>query len=1013
MSSITNDRKPSFNVRFLDITQKIVWQKWAPKIYFLKNVQNCRFVMTKERIVLETSYKRKAALVQKLALQGDSLSDWLEEQLTLSVSDDTTCDEQTRQPFLEGRNCPREVLSILGAIDWSFTKDDTRYLTHDLHPYPAKFIPQIPAHLIAALSDPGDVVFDPFGGSATTAVEAVRMGRRAISIDANPLSSLIGRVKTGFMTPFVRADLDQLKAAVESYIASPAIKTSSWTKDITAKYSKFVPAIPNIDKWFSDFVIAELSLLRFLIDETTEGLSSDAALLSLSRIILRVSFQDSETRYVASPKNISLGLTLKAFVESLGTITRRLEHAAPSLQKADATFLVGDSRTDVGREIGCCSVDLIATSPPYPNATDYHLYHRHRLFWLGFDPRELGHIEIGSHLRHQRNGTGFEEYHDDMLAVIKESYSVLRPGRYAVFVAGDALFKGDIFSTADCIVKLGKKVGFQHVGTIDRPIHQTKRSFSAAARRARNEQLVVLRRPDSRIQITLNPPAYRMWDYEVKLRRMETEAVFGTVKGDFSKPIKVSATPQKLTEVRRLTFTREYISKCKHPIPQVTWQKVLENGDAKATKRKDPKYATHGLHAYKGKFYPQLAKALLNISKVEVGAKVLDPFCGSGTVALEGMLNGFSAFGCDLNPLAAKIARAKTGIFCVDRAIVEHALVSLIDRLKRAPKRFSTNRKQFSESVSQELDRWFPTPVLNKLDWTLGQIRLFGEPTLVEFCEVVVSSVIRDISQQDPKDLRIRRRKIQLDDAPVMALIIERLETQLRRLEKYWMVAGRQPSALIPAVISEGDCRDAETFYGMNLQENSIDCVVTSPPYATALPYIDTDRLSLMAIMGINNASRSTIEDDLTGSREIRKTEKKSFESELMGKGSFEELPRSVVLSLRRIYRANQASDVGFRRDNMAALLWRYFIDMRENLKQVNQFLKPGCSAYYVVGDSRTQAGEKWVAIETCKHISQIAKFVGFESERILDISVTTESYKHMKNAITENAVLEFKKKDN
>jgi DNA modification methylase len=964
--------------------------------------------MTKERIVLETSEKRKAALVEKLSLQGDTLSDWLEEQLTLSMRDQITSEAQTSRSFLQNGIEPSEMLALLQTQDWSFTNDDTGYLTHDIHPYPAKFIPQIPSHLISILSEPGDVIFDPFGGSATTAVEAVRMGRRAVSVDANPLSGLIGRVKTGFLTPTVRADLDQLRAAVEGHIVSPVSKTTAWSETIIARHHPFVPEIPNIEKWFAKCAIAELALIRFLISETTEGLATDAALLALSRIILRVSFQDSETRYVAGPKHIPEGLALSAFAESLNTIQRRLERSAPSLQKADAKFIVADSRTEVAKDVGSASVDLIVTSPPYPNATDYHLYHRFRLFWLGFDPRKLGKIEIGSHLRHQRNGTGIEEYNNDMVAVLKQCYSVLKPGRYAVFVVGDALFKGSVFSTADAVVTAGKEVGFESIGVIERPLHTTKRSFSAAARRLRVEHLVIFRKSEKPVEVTLLPPTYRMWNYEVQLRKLEIEAISKAAGTDFSAPVNINASPTGLSSVRRLAFTHEYIVNGSHPLAQPTWQKVLENGDADGGKRKDPKYATHGLHTYKGKFYPQLAKSLMNISGINSGSRIFDPFCGSGTVPLEGMLNGFATFGCDLNPLAAKIARAKTGIFAVNRSVVELSLQSLLERLARCPKEFPSTRSQFDDTVLLELDRWFPTPVLDKLEWVLTQVRLFGEPTLVEFCEVILSSVIRDVSQQDPSDLRIRRRKKPLTDAPVVELFSEKLDGQLKRLQKYWSVAGRQPSALIPAIVQQGDSRNPTTLRNLGLTSKSIDCVVTSPPYATALPYIDTDRLSLMAIMGLNNSQRSGLEDDLTGSREIRRKEKETLESILLSQSAYSELPRPVVNALRNILRANQNSDVGFRRDNMASLLWRYFIDMKENLLQVQDLLNVNSKAYYVVGDSKTKAGESWTAIETCNHISAIASFLGFKARRLLDISVTTENYNHIKNAITENAVLEF-----
>lgn len=968
-------------------------------------------VMARERIVIETTDQRKTALVEAISLQGETLSDWLEEQLTLALpaSDTPHLPVANQLASVDALSNSSAILRLLKKQDWAFTDDDTRYLTHDLHPYPAKFIPQIPSHLIAALSVPGDVVFDPFGGSATTAVEAVRMGRRAVSMDANPLSEIIGRVKTGLLQPSTRAELDRLYAAVASYVASPYLRSANWPGKIAKKHRAFIPDIPNIDKWFAETSIAELSLIRFLIQETTSGLAHDAAQLALSRIVIRASYQESETRYVAEPKPIEIGSILRGYQESLKTVYRRLDHSAGQFQRTEARFVVGDSRTDISQKVGSASVDLIVTSPPYPNATDYHLYHRFRLFWLGFDPRSLGTIEIGSHLRHQRNGSGFEEYAADMSKALAGCFDALQPGRYAVFVVGDALFKGKIISTAESLGAAAKEAGFELVGVIDRPIHQTKRSFAAPARRARKEQLVVLRKPDSPTMVTINPPNYKMWPYEVVLRKLETEALVGAkVSSDYTKPIEIRANLRQLAALRRLAFSRDYKIDCSaSALP--TWQKVLENGDFDQAKRKDPKYVTHGIHAYKGKFYPQLAKALVNISGSASGATIMDPFCGSGTVPLEGMLNGFVTFGVDLNPLAAKIARAKTGILSGDRAVVEAALQSLSRILVTPPKRLPPTRDQFASGVQTELDGWFAPRVLDKLEWVLGQIRLFGDPTLVEYCEVVLSDIIRDVSQQDPTDLRIRRRKEPLVDAPVIELFKSRLDAQLERIVKYWSIAARQPAPIFPATIWQADCRKLESFRSVGLSSNSVDCVVTSPPYATALPYIDTDRLSLMAIMGITGSKRSTLEETLTGSREIRRRQKDTLEAQLYEAGAVQ-MPKAVLSALRQLHKANKAGNVGFRRDNMSALLLRYFLDMQANLRCVFDLLKPGSVAYYVVGDSRTKAGDEWTAIETCRHLSLIAKDVGFETSKLLDISVTTENFKHIKNAITENAVLTFRK---
>ena len=90
--------------------------------------------------------------------------------------------------------------TALKKIDWDFTGVKTNHSTHSLHPYPAKYIPQIPAALIKELSNLGETVVDIFCGSGTTLVEALSLGRNAIGIDANPLACLISEAKTTKLT---------------------------------------------------------------------------------------------------------------------------------------------------------------------------------------------------------------------------------------------------------------------------------------------------------------------------------------------------------------------------------------------------------------------------------------------------------------------------------------------------------------------------------------------------------------------------------------------------------------------------------------------------------------------------------------------------------------------------------------------------------------------------------------------------------------------------------------------
>jgi hypothetical protein len=82
-------------------------------------------------------------------------------------------------------------------------------LTHSYYRYPASFHPQFSRSVIEALSRPGDTVLDPFMGGGTTVVEALRLGRRVIGVDINPLAVFTARVKC---TPLSQS---QLRAAHE------------------------------------------------------------------------------------------------------------------------------------------------------------------------------------------------------------------------------------------------------------------------------------------------------------------------------------------------------------------------------------------------------------------------------------------------------------------------------------------------------------------------------------------------------------------------------------------------------------------------------------------------------------------------------------------------------------------------------------------------------------------------------------------------------------------------------
>lgn len=887
-----------------------------------------------------------------------------------------------------------DVFSHLRTLDMSFTDDDTRFLGHDLHPYPAKFIPQLPGTFISLLSSRGEIIFDPFGGSGTTALEAIRLGRRALSLDANPVAALIGRVKTARVNAPAISELHLLHAALRALVASLPVDPAETAR----KYAQFAPIITNREKWFPDSSFGELALIRQRISTFENETAKDIASLALSRTVLSASFQDSETRYKSIPREIPVGETTKRFIKEFEAVMCSVARNAAATRYGISHFLTGDAR-DLPYNVLPNSVDLIVTSPPYGNAMDYHLYHRFRLLWLGHDPVKLGKLEIGSHLKHQRESSGFDSYLKDMVSTLKEMYRVLRNGRYAVLVIGDSIYNKKTYDTARLLAENAGELGFDAVEVLEREVHKVKRSFTPAGRRAYKESILVLRKKEGTTHILLQPPPYKLWPYEEKLRCREV----GTE--NLNMPLEVGVID--LARCRSMVFTHQIVFPSGHCEP--TWQAIIENGmAANPSTRKDPKYVTHGLHPYKGKFYPQLAKALINLLSMPYGSRILDPFCGSGTTLLEGYLNGYAAFGCDTNPLAAKIARAKSQVLDLDPDILSDVVSGVLDALDGAPSVMPDASEQFDTNSMDEIRKWFPEPVIRKLNWLLRTIRAGSEGVSRDFLEVVLSSIVRDVSQQEPTDLRIRYRKEMLKDADVLELFRSQLSTQFARIEKFWNVRGHAPNPFYRASAVGGDNRTSVVYDTLGLKDGSVDMVLTSPPYAMALPYIDTDRLSLLTLFGFGGSHRRTIEQTLIGSREISGGERKRIENSFK-KG--EMLSASSIRFVRALHAMlDKSADAGFRRKNMPALLYRFFGDMQLVFAQLHRLCRVGAEVMVVIGDSRMTVDEKEIRIPTTDLVEDIAVVCGFSPVERIDISVTTEKLIHIKNAITENVVLRLRK---
>lgn len=383
------------------------------------------------------------------------------------------------------------IIRKLEDMNWDFSVAKTSYLTHGMHPYPAKFIPQIPNALIQELSSVGDTVLDIFCGSGTTLVEALLLKRHAIGIDANPLACLMSRAKTSILNETDYYFLEELVGKVQDLYER--IMSDSGTLSANPfKSSAIRPDSKVLDFWFDSFIIEELAEILKLCNEIPDDKARDIALVSFSAIIVTVSKQDSDTRYVRRIKNLTCGDAVKRFKSTLVDAIKSSKELSDLIEDR---FNCSVYESNILDNPVVDQIDLMVCSPPYPNAYSYHLYHMTRMLWLGMDQVMFKKNEIGSHRKYSNKGKNratIETFQKEMSCIFAWLRSVLKQDRYACFIIGNSTINGEAIDNATLLSEVAWNNGFTEVACIGRNIHSGKKSFNPRIGKIKTENILIL-----------------------------------------------------------------------------------------------------------------------------------------------------------------------------------------------------------------------------------------------------------------------------------------------------------------------------------------------------------------------------------------------------------------------------------------------------------------------------------------------------------------------------------------
>lgn len=416
------------------------------------------------------------------------------------------------------------------------------------------------------------------------------------------------------------------------------------------------------------------------------------------------------------------------------------------------------------------------------------------------------------------------------------------------------------------------------------------------------------------------------------------------------------------------------------------------------------RYGPHDIHEYRGKFFPQLVRSLINAAGLREGSVVIDPTCGSGTTNCEARLLGMRTVGVDLNPLSVFISETKTAVLDLTSQDLEEEIGRILAHIGKSRQASNNLTKRWNKTDYSYLLRWFDPAALGEISQVLDLIEAIKDTSILALFKVALSNILRSVSWQKETDLRVRKEVTEYQPGTVFKRFSEEINRQGEKLTRYLPLLNEY-RPFPKHHFYEGDARKIDTLLAE--WAGKCDLLITSPPYATALPYIDTDRLSLVVLNLLPREEHRKREYGMIGNREVLESQREALWNNYQQRRS--ELPESVCTLIDEIAEVNHQEGVGFRRRNLPALLGKYFLDMFDAMVSARKLMRPDSLAYYVVGNNSTRVNGKKVIIPTDQFLWEIGKRAGWHQEKFLNMELLPSRDIFRKNRGSAESILVFR----
>lgn len=342
--------------------------------------------------------------------------------------------------------------------EWVFVREEgdrTYHTVHRFHPYYALFPPPLIQKLVTSYSRPGQLVVDCFCGGGVTAVESMLLGRDSYSSDISPLAALITKAKT---TPITIPARWLSEFSQEVHEAVSTIKFGRKRKGLP------IPAMHNIDHWFSPGSQSKLASILQLIRQVKDPDRRDFLLVAFSSILRKCSTAQNLESHLRVRKGKKPADPM-IFIARLHDMVRRMETFRERVPRGvRAEVACGDART-LSQRLDASVVDLVITSPPYGTTAKYTSIAKLSFDWLGL-PRPVKPLENA------------KDFLGALTDCMREVFTVLKPAGRCCLVYGTNKEYG-----SGQVITAMRLIGFEPELAVAAPIIDASKSVRGDYRR--------------------------------------------------------------------------------------------------------------------------------------------------------------------------------------------------------------------------------------------------------------------------------------------------------------------------------------------------------------------------------------------------------------------------------------------------------------------------------------------------------------------------------------------------